>query len=45
MSAVTRRVLVADAIADAGVARLRAVPGFEVDVRTGLPPAELAAAY
>ena len=44
MNAVNVRVLVADAIADAGVARLRAVPGFSVDVHTGLPPTELAAA-
>jgi D-3-phosphoglycerate dehydrogenase len=37
------RVLVADAIAEAGVARLTAVPGFTVDVRTGLSASDLAA--
>ena len=37
------RVLVADPIADAGVARLADAPGFTVDVRPGLTPADLAA--
>jgi len=37
------RVLVADPIAEAGVELLRAADGFEVDVRTGLSPADLAA--
>jgi D-3-phosphoglycerate dehydrogenase len=38
----TIRVLVSDAISDAGVEVLRSAPGFEVVVRTGLPPADLA---
>lgn len=38
----TIRVLVSDAISDAGVEVLRSAPGFEVVVRTGLPPGDLA---
>ena len=38
----TVRVLVSDAISDAGVEVLRNAPGFEVVVRTGLSPADLA---
>jgi D-3-phosphoglycerate dehydrogenase len=38
------RVLIADAISNAGVDLLRSTPGFEVTVRTGLKGAELAAA-
>jgi D-3-phosphoglycerate dehydrogenase len=37
------RVLVADSISDAGVDLLRQTPGFEVEVRTGMRPDELAA--
>ena len=37
------RVLVSDPIADAGVALLRNVEGFEVDVKLGLKPEELKA--
>jgi D-3-phosphoglycerate dehydrogenase len=36
------RILVADAISEAGVDLLRRSPGFEVTVRTGMDPAELA---
>jgi D-3-phosphoglycerate dehydrogenase len=35
------RILVADPISEAGVAALRSAPGFEVVVKTGLPPGEL----
>ncbi len=35
------KILVADAIAERGVEQLRAVPGFEVDVRTGLKEDQL----
>jgi len=38
----TTRVLVADAISDAGVDLLRATPGFDVVVRTGMKPDDLA---
>ena len=37
------RILVSDPIADAGVALLRNVEGFEVDVKLGLKPDELKA--
>ena len=40
----TARVLVADSVSSRGVELLRAAPGFEVEVRTGLAPAELARA-
>jgi D-3-phosphoglycerate dehydrogenase len=38
------KILVADKIAEEGLARLRATPGLSVDVRIGLSPADLAAA-
>lgn len=37
------KVLVSDPLAEAGIARLRAIPGVEVDVKTGLKPDELKA--
>ncbi len=37
------KVLVTDPIADAGIAKLRAIPGVEVDVKLGLKPEELKA--
>lgn len=37
------KVLVSDAIAEVGIAPLRAIPGVEVDVKTGLKPEELKA--
>lgn len=37
----TTRILVADSISESGVELLRETPGFEVDVRTGMPPDEL----
>jgi D-3-phosphoglycerate dehydrogenase len=40
----TRRVLIADAVSEAGIAVLRDRPGFEVAVRTGMKPGELASA-
>lgn len=36
-----RRILVADAIAEDGLAKLRAAPGLNFDVRQGLSPAQL----
>jgi D-3-phosphoglycerate dehydrogenase len=38
------RILIADDVSDACASRLRSEPGFEVDARPGLPPAELRAA-
>ena len=38
------KILVADSIATAGVELLEAGPGFQVEVRTGMTPAELKAA-
>ncbi|MCP3978379.1 MAG: phosphoglycerate dehydrogenase [bacterium] len=35
------RVLIADAVSDEGIELLRSTPGFEVDVKTGMKPAEL----
>ncbi|HLK61317.1 MAG TPA: phosphoglycerate dehydrogenase [Chthonomonadaceae bacterium] len=35
------KVLVSDPLAEAGIAKLRAIPGVEVDVRLGLAPEEL----
>jgi D-3-phosphoglycerate dehydrogenase len=35
------KVLVSDNLADSGVEKLRSVPGLEIDVNTGLTPAEL----
>ena len=37
------KILVSDPIAEAGIAILRDIPGAEVDVKLGLPPAELKA--
>ena len=37
------KVLVSDPISEAGIAKLRAIPGVEVDVKLGLKPEELKA--
>ena len=42
MKAPTVRVLVADALSETGVELLRSTPGFEVTVKTGMKPPELA---
>jgi D-3-phosphoglycerate dehydrogenase len=43
MNEASLRVLVSDSVSEQGIELLRSTPGVEVTVRTGLPPAELAA--